>query len=442
VKRAALLLRKDLRVLARSPLLLGVLIAYPLLVAGLVGLVAGYGSSKPRVALVDQDRLPQVVSIGGHRFRIQDAIDEVSENVHLIRMETAEARRALATGRVVATLTVPPGFLADLKSGLNAPSLVYQTTRGGISSRVTQQVQALVYALNRQLQQAYVETDLGYVQLIVRGGKAKFGGRTYDVLGLARMRELLGQLPPSPQRDRISEFARIAGLALAQTGNLLESTANPIELERARQDSRSSLLSAQVQSYALALTITFLALLLAAGAIASERDENTIGRLRRGLVSMGELVAAKVALAAVVALALGLAIAVAFGVIVEAGGVVGGQPWERVPLLAVGLLLAGAALGALGTLLGALSRETRAASLVAVLVVMPIVFLGLVPREVAPVAGWLSDALPFAHAVRYFASSLYDVSPWGAVARELAWLIGLGLLFAALARLATRRLLA
>jgi ABC-2 type transport system permease protein len=419
-----------------------VLIAYPLVVAGLVGLVAGYGSSKPRVALVDQDRLPAVVTVGGHRFRIQDAIDEVSDNVHLIRMDTAEARRALATGRVVATLTVPPGFLADLKSGLNAPSLVYQTTRGGISSRVTQQVQALVYALNRQLQKAYVETDLGYVQLIVRGGRAEFGGQTYDVLGLARMQELLGQLPPSPQRDRIAEFARIAGLALVQTGNLLESTANPIELERAREDSRSSLLSAQVQSYALALTITFLALLLAAGAIAGEREENTIGRLRRGLVSMGELVGAKVALAAVVALALGLAIAVVFGVIVEAGDVVGGQPWERLPLLAVGLLLAGAALGALGSLLGALSRETRAASLVAVLVVMPIVFLGLVPREVAPVAGWLSDALPFAHAVRYFAASLYDASPWAAVARELAWLCGLGLLFAGLARLATRRLLA
>ena len=41
----ALILRKDLRVLLRSPLLLAVLIVYPLLVAGLVGLVAGYGSS-------------------------------------------------------------------------------------------------------------------------------------------------------------------------------------------------------------------------------------------------------------------------------------------------------------------------------------------------------------------------------------------------------------
>jgi ABC-2 type transport system permease protein len=157
---------------------------------------------------------------------------------------------------------------------------------------------------------------------------------------------------------------------------------------------------------------------------------------------MGELVWAKVALAAVVALALGLGIALVFGVIVEAGGVVGGEPWARLPLLAVGLVLAGAALGALGALLGALARETRSASLVAVLVVMPIVFLGLVPPEVAPVAGWLSNGLPFVHAVRYFASSLYDGNPWGTVARELAWLVGLGALFGGLARVATRRLLA
>jgi ABC-2 type transport system permease protein len=97
--------------------------------------------------------------------------------------------------------------------------------------------------------------------------------------------------------------------------------------------------------------------------------------------------------------------------------------------------------GALGSLLGAVAREARTASLVAVLVVMPIVFLGLVPKQVAPVAGWISDALPFVHAVRYFASSLYDASPWATVARELAWLVGLGAIFGAAARVAAKRLL-
>jgi ABC-type Na+ efflux pump permease subunit len=442
VKRVLLVLRKDLLVLSRSPLLVGLLIAYPLLVAGLVGAVAGYGSSKPRVALVDEDHLPASVRIGGRAFRIATAIDAVGKNVHLERMSPDEASHQLRSGRIVATLTVPPGFLAELESGLTPPNLIYQTTHGGISSRVTQQVQALVYELNRRLQEAFVKTDLHYVQLIQRGGVATFAGKQYDVLGLERMHGLLLQLPESPQRNRVAEFARIAGVALGQTGNLLAATASPIGLQRAPEKSRSSLLSAQVQAYALGLTITFLALLLAAAALAAERDENAIGRLARGLVSLGELVWAKVALAAVVALALGLAIAVVFGLIVQIGGVVGGEPWARLPLLAIGLLLAGASLGALGALLGALAREARAASLVAVLVVMPIVFLGLVPKQVSPVAGWISDALPFQHAVRYFASSLYDTDPWATVARELAWLAGLGAVFGVAARAATRRLLA
>ena len=46
------------------------------------------------------------------------------------------------------------------------------------------------------------------------------------------------------------------------------------------------------------------------------------------------------------------------------------------PLLALGLLLAGAALGAVGSPVGAVAREARTASLVALLVVLPVVFLG------------------------------------------------------------------
>jgi ABC-type transport system involved in multi-copper enzyme maturation permease subunit len=201
-------------------------------------------------------------------------------------------------------------------------------------------------------------------------------------------------------------------------------------------------LSAQVQAYGIALTITFLALLLSAGAIAAERDENVVGRLARGLVNRTQLVAAKVGLASVVALALGGAIAVVFGIAIEVGGVVGGEPWQRFPLLLAGIALAGAAVGALGTLLGALAREARTASLVAVLVVLPIVFLGLVPREVVAAAGWISDALPFVHAVRFFGSALYDANPWRSVAVEAAWLVGLGFLFGALARIGVRRLAA
>jgi ABC-type Na+ efflux pump permease subunit len=441
MNRTLLLLRKDLLLLRRSPLLLAVLVLYPLLVAGLIGLVAGYASSKPRVALVDLDDLPPRVKVAGQPFDINGILDRVADEVALVRLGPDEADRQLANGKVVAAVTVPPGFVTALQGMTRSPTLRLELTSGGLSSRVEQQVQALVYSLNRELQDAYIDANLDYVDVLLNGGSATFLGQRFDVLGLTATQRLLGQLPPEPRLDRIRSFLRTSRAALAQTDEVLRATANPIELEQERRRGRAWVLSAQVQAYALALTISLLCLLLAAGALAAERDENVIGRLARGLVRLGELVAAKIALAATVAVALGLAIAVVFGAVIEIGNVTGGQPWERLPLLAVGLALAGACLGALGALLGALAREARTASLVALLVVLPVVFLGLVPREVAPVAAWISDALPFAHAVRLFSSGLYDLSPWETLAREAAWLAGLGLVFAGLARLSARRLL-
>jgi ABC-2 type transport system permease protein len=420
--------------------LLAALLAYPVVIAVLVGLVAGYASSKPRVAYVDEDHVPPVVVVAGRRFHIKSIVDEVSQNVTLVRMGPAEARRELASGKVVATITVPPGFLEKLTSKVTTPSLVLRTTSGGLAPRVTQQMQSLVYRLNRKLQDAFVKADLAYVALILEGGHTSLLGRSFDVLGLDRMEKLLAGMPPDERVTKMRQFAAFARLALTQTGSALEATANPIGLEQPKTKGRTWVLSAQVQAYGIALTVTFLALLLAAGASAAERDEGTIGRLGRGLVTFGQLVWAKVALAALAALALGGTIAVLFGIVVEAGSVTGGEPWARLPLLLAGVLLAGAVVGAAGALLGALAREARTASLVAVLIVLPVVFLGLVPKGVAAPAAWISDALPFVHAVRFFGSALYDTSPWRTVGIETAWLVGIGAVFGVLARAGTKRL--
>ena len=442
MNRVFLLLRKDALVLRRSPLLLGILLAYPLAIAVLVGLVASYASAKPRVALVDEDNLPPTVVIGGNRFHVDKTIQQVSKNVQLVRLSPEAAAEQLKNGKVVAVVTVPPGFIATLKEMVRSPQLEVQLSQGTISSRVDQQVQALVYSLNRQLQRAYIDRNLGYVTLILRGGKGTFLGRQISVLGLERAQKVLARMPRTAEVRNLEDFIHDARLALANTGDALKATAHPIELVRAHDRGRTWVLSANVQAYALALTITFLTLMLAAGSLAAERDENVIGRLARGLVGLGHLVWAKVALAAALALVLGMAIAVAFGVIIEVGGVTGGEPWHRLPLLVVGLLLAGGSLGALGALLGALAREARSASLVALLVVLPIVFLGLIPSEIVPPAGWASSALPFTHAFQFFRSALFDLSPWGEVVRQALWLVVLGGIFGTLARLGARRLLA
>ena len=305
----ARIVRKDLLVLRRSPVLLGALLAYPLLVAALVALVSGYAGSKPRVALVDLEGLPPTLVLGGHRFHVQRTIDRVSQEIDLVRLEPEEARRRLETGDVVATITVPRGFVADLRTLSRSPTLVLETTRGGLAPRVTQQAQALVFALNRELSDVYVEENLAYVQLLRQGGSGSFLGQRFDVLGLRGAAQLLDELPRGPRLDRLRSFVRVADLALGQTGEALRATANPIELEEAPERGRTWALSAQVQAYALAVTLVFLGLLLSAGALAAERDENVLARLARGPLSLGRLVGAKVALTALVSLAVGLAVA-------------------------------------------------------------------------------------------------------------------------------------
>ncbi|HEY2543526.1 MAG TPA: ABC transporter permease [Gaiellaceae bacterium] len=440
MKAVLLILRKDLRVLLRSPLLLGALVAYPIVIALLVGLVAGYASAKPRVAFVDDDNLPQVIAVGGHRFHIQTVIDDVAKQVTLVRLSDAEAARELADGKVVATITVPPGFLGDLETTVVSPHLILKTGSGGLAPRVTQQVQSLVYQLNQKLQGGYIAANLEFVRLLLHGGQGKFVGRSFDVLGLDRTSQELAKLPQSKRVTAIANFVRQAKAGLAQTGDALRATANPITLKQAKTHGRTWLLSAQVQAYGIAVTVTFLALLLAAGATAAERDEGTIGRLRRGLLTLGQLVWSKIALAAVVGVVLGAAIAILFGVVVDVGGVTGGEPWARLPLLLAGVLLAAGVVGAVGALLGALAREARTASLLAVLLVLPVVFLGLVPRAALPLAYWVSLFLPFAHAVRFFGAALYDTSPWHRVGVEALWLAGIGAASWTLARLSARTL--
>jgi ABC-2 type transport system permease protein len=384
------------------------------------------------------DGLPAHIVVGHHDFNVEATIKEVSHNVTLVHLGEAEANRELADGKIVAVLTVPPGFVATLQQMTKSPTLEVAVTRGGTSGRVRQQVQALVYTLNQKLQRAYIDANLQYVQLLLHGGDGKFLGESFNVIGLDGTKKVLDTLPQTERVKRIQRFVHDARLALAQTGDALHATAAPIQLVELPQRGRTASLSAQVQSYALGLTITFLSLVLAAGALAGERDENVLGRLARGLVPSGRLVAAKVALAGIVATVLGLGVAFAFAAVIVIGDAPGGEPWSRLPLLAAGLALTGAALGAVGALVGALAREARTASLVAVLLVLPIVFLGLIPPEVFAAAGWVSDGLPFAHGVRLFSATLYDLHPWGAVVREAAWLVGLGALFSLLARSAVR----
>jgi len=440
LRDAALLTHKDLVSLRRAPLVVILLALYPLLIAGLVGTVAGYANARPRIAVVDLDHIPAKTTVAGHTYQIKNLINEVAKNVRVSWMSKAQAAQALRTGEVVGVITIPPGFINDLKSVSNSPQVEFETSQGGISSRVTQQMQALVYSLNRKLQEAYLKDAIGYISIIRNGGTADFFGSDFKVLGIEKARALLAAEKNNPRATEVIRFLDTAEGALRASEVSARAVAQPIRLATATRSGRGWLLSAQMQAYALALTVSILALALGAAVTASERDENVACLLGRGLISRFSLLAAKIALATIISLAVGTVILLAFGAIVEIGGIAGGQPWQRIPLVLLGVTLFGAALGAIGTLIGALAREGRSATLGALLVALPIVLLGLIPREIAPPAGFVSDIFPFSHGERFFSSALYDLHPWATVGPEALWMLGLLVLWGAVARLAQPRL--
>jgi ABC-type amino acid transport substrate-binding protein len=110
------LLAKDLRILRRSPLLVGLLVAYPILIAVLIGLALSRGPDKPRVAIFNQ--LPDAngaLTVGGTRVDPKEYAKKLYKSIEPVEVSSrAEAVRKVRDGDVLAAFIVPPDLLRRL----------------------------------------------------------------------------------------------------------------------------------------------------------------------------------------------------------------------------------------------------------------------------------------------------------------------------------------
>ena len=129
---------------------------------------------------------------------------------------------------------------------------------------------------------------------------------------------------------------------------------------------------------AATITLMFVTVLLVAGSLALEREENAFARLTRGLVSKTALLGEKILLGVVVALAVTLLMLAGLGLFVD-------LDWGRFGLWIPAILAGGAGFAAFGAAIGGAAREVRAASLLAFMISLPVAFLSLIPSgTVAP----------------------------------------------------------
>ena len=445
------LLLKDLQILRRSPLLVALLVLYPLVVALLVGLALSSGPSKPKVAFANL--VPEgeaTIQLGGERLDATTYASQLFDAVDPIRVDTREEAIAkVESGEALGALVVPADVIERLQGTLalgggDPPAVeVYFNAENALKRRYVQAtIDATLADANKALADEIFKESARYLNLIVVGGQIDLPViGAVDILGLRNAQRIIdaalaGMPEDAPSRaalQQVSRFAQLAADNLDVSKPILASIATPIQVkERAIGGSNASLDVFGVE-VAVVISLMFVTLLLAAGMLALEREEHAFGRLVRGLVSRTGLLAEKIGLAGLCAWALAvvmLAVLVAF---LDLG-------WSRTPAWLLALALGAAGFAALGVAIGALAREVRAASLLAFMLALPIAALALIPS--GAVSGTLYDAVrivsgafPFKPAL----SALDAALNGGDLLAPLAHLAALTLAFAAIARLALRR---
>jgi hypothetical protein len=451
------MLRKDLLILARSRLLVGVLVVYPIAVALLIGLAISRAPSKPKVAILDLAPPGATVELGRERLNVGHYYSGLFSQVQPVKVSTrAQAVVAVKSGRVLAAVVIPANIAARLSSVTSQGQVeVIYNGEALEQSFVHSTIEAALARANLELSDQIRRLAANVIGALVRGGSLGVPGAPQNLPGLTRipaiLRTILLHQPAGPSRTalgHVAEFAEFAAQNLGVSKQVLSTVSQPIQVRSTLLHGRRTPLDAYAVVVAVSISLMFVCVLLAAGGIALEREEHTLTRLVRGSGKAaggpggrGALISRELLLVEKLLLAAGCSLALAFAMLAGIGAFVG-LDWSRVAQWLLALATGALAFGALGVAIGALAREVRAASLLAFLLSLPLAFLALVPA--GAVAGGLYDAIraislvfPYKAALQALDAAVNRSSP--GLGTSLAHLLVLTVLFAALARLGLRR---
>jgi ABC-type multidrug transport system permease subunit len=438
------LLAKDLLILRRSRMLVALLIVYPAVIALLIGFAISRAPARPRVAIVDQTHAGATVEVGGHEVSVRQYARRLFGQVQPVYVSSrAQAIRKVTSGEVLAAVVIPPDIAARVSSG---------TTQGRLE--IVYNGDALQQSLvQAQLGSALAQANLGFseqiqkaaaqaIDQLLKGGNLGVLGAPSKLIGLRQISPLLHRTiarePPGPNRqalERVSAFADFAAANLDLSKRVLSTVGQPIAVHAKLLHGRRTPLDTFAVVVAVIISEMFVCVLLAAGAVALEREEHTLARVVRGLVSRTTLVIEKGVLAAACSLAVALALLLGVSAFVT-------LQYSRAGLWLIALASGALAFAALGVAIGAIAREVRAASLLAFLSSLPLAFLALVPAGAVSsglydVIRAISFAFPFKASLQALDAAVNRASP--SLGGAVVHLAVLTLLFGLLARVALAR---
>ncbi len=452
------LLRKDLTILARSRLALALLVVYPVAIALLLGFAISRGPARPRVAIVNETTPGETLRIGRQHLAVAKYVDQLLHQVQSVHVATrAQAVEKVDSGAAVAAVVLPAGLAARLSSDASQAQLEVLYNGNALEQSIARStIEAALAQANIGFSAQIQTVARSVIHRLLVGGRLSALGGPENMLGLERipatLAALAARLPHSSERRQLEQLGAFAGFAaenLSLASRVLATIGQPIRVHSVLLHGRHTPLDAFAVVLAVSLSMMLLSVLLAAGGIALEREEHTLARLIRGPPTLptrltngarGRLISPAGLLAEKTLLAAACAFVIAFAMLAGIGAFVA-LDWSRVALWLAALALGALALSALGVAIGALARELRAASLLALLTTLPLAFLALVPA--GSVSGAFNDVVnvvsfvfPFKAALEALDTAVNGASP--ALALSLAHLAVLAGVFGAFARFGLR----
>jgi ABC-type multidrug transport system permease subunit len=446
------LLVKDLQILRRSPLLVALLVIYPIVIALMIGFALSSPPGKPKVAFYTGVAAGKSkLKFGSQEINVSAYAKELFKSIQPIKVNSRAAAVAkVRDGQALGALIVPGDIIGQLQglvtTGVGNPivELVLNSNDPVEGQFVQQAIAARLSDVEEVVSQQVLRLATSDLRQVLAGGTINFAGQHFHLLGLRNadtiLRGAIATLPrDSPLRTPIGQVVSFAQLAIQGLGfanPVLGSIGHPLTIEQTQLHGRTTPIDSYAVAIAVVLSLMLVTLLLAAGMLALERSERAYSRLVRGLVTPLRLLLEKIGLAAGCAGLLALVMAALVSIFVH-------LDWGRFELWVVALGLGAVAFGALGVAIGALAREVSGASLMAFLVSLPIAFGALVPSEavssgVGTVLSVVAFVFPFKAALQAASNAFTGASP--GIGWPLLHLAVLALVFAGLAQLAARRL--
>ncbi len=446
------LIIKDLQILRRSPLLVALLVVYPIAIALMIGFSLSSPPGKPKVAFYTEVAPGKSkLKFGSQAINISRYAKELFKSIQPIKVHSREAAIAkVRDGQALGALIVPGDIINQLQSlvtsGVGNPTvqLVLNSNDPVESQFVQQAISARLSDVEQAVSQQVLKLATTDMREVLNGGTLNFAGQNFHLLGLRNantiLRSAISSLPKnSPLRTAIGQVVSFAQLAIDGLGfanPVLGSIGHPLTVEQTHLQGRTTPIDSYAVAIAVVLSLMLVTLLLAAGMLALERSEHAYARLVRGLVTPLRLLVEKIALAAGCAGLLAIVMAALISIFVH-------LDWARFELWVVALGLGALSFAALGVAIGALAREVSGASLMAFLLSLPIAFVALVPSDavssaVGTALSVIAFLFPFKSALQAASNAFNGGSP--GIGWPLVHLAVLVVIFAGLARLAARRL--